>query len=96
MKKDHDCEDEHGINLFRPTQGDVMLELKGTANSKRYGKTFIWRMVATSDQVKKVWPNEEKDDCPHENVLWAIDSKIRLFSLCEECGEFAFGHKTEE
>jgi hypothetical protein len=94
MKKDH--EEEHGINLFYPEQGDVMLELKGNANSKRYGRTFIWRIVATSDKIKKVWPNEEKNSCPHDDVLWAIDSKVRLISLCEECGEFAFGQKTEE
>jgi len=93
MKKDHESE-EHGVESFTPVKGDVLLELKGQ-NAEKYGKTFIWRMIATDAKLKKVWPKEELSKCPHTDIIWAIDSKIRLISLCEECGEFAFGQKTE-
>lgn len=93
MKKDHEHE-EHGIESFSPIKGDVLLELKGQ-NSEKYGKTFIWRMIATDVKLKKVWPKESTSKCSHIDVIWAIDSKLRLISLCEECGEFAFGQKME-
>ena len=92
-KEDHneDC----GIKKFSPSKGDVLLELKGQ-KTQEFGKTFVWRMIATDSNLKKVWPNDETEKCSHDDVLWAIDSKNRFISLCEECGEFAFGHKTEE
>lgn len=93
MKKDHEYE-EHGIENFSPVKGDVLLELKGQ-NAEKYGRTFIWRMIATDAKLKKVWPKEIESDCSHSDVIWAIDSKMRLISLCEECGEFAFGQKME-
>jgi len=93
-KEDHDYKD-CGAKKFSPSKGDVLLELKGQ-KAEKTGKTFIWRMIATDSRLKKIWPNEELAKCPHEDILWAIDSKNRLISLCEECGEFAFGHKLEE
>lgn len=93
-KKDHDQE-QHGVKDFLPVKGDVLLELKGQ-KIKEHGKTFIWRMIATDSRLKKIWPEESESDCPHSDVLWAIDSKVRLISLCEECGEFAFGQETEK
>lgn len=93
-KKDHDYE-EHGLKIFAPVKGDVLLELKGE-KAKQYGKTFIWRMIATDSRLKKIWPEENNSQCSHTDVLWAIDSKVRLISLCEECGEFAFGQKMEK
>jgi hypothetical protein len=87
MGRDTDC--------FAPSSGDVLLELK-TQIAKRLGKTYIWRMIVTGKDVKKIWPDDNDDsECPHEDVLWAIDSKVRPITLCEECGEFAFGHKEE-
>ena len=94
MPKDNHDEEEHGVD-FIPVKGDVLLELKGQ-KIEQYGKTFVWRMIATDCKVKKIWPEENGSGCPHTDVIWAIDSKVRLISLCEECGEFAFGQKMEE
>lgn len=95
-KKDHDYDEEHGIKKFSPSKGDVLLELKGQKHSQS-GKTFVWRMIATDCRIKKLWPQEIEvnSKCSHLDVLWAIDSKMRLISLCEECGEFTFGQKSE-
>jgi hypothetical protein len=81
-------------DYFTPSNGDVLLELK-TQTAKRYGKTYIWRMIVTDKDIKKIWPEDIDSECPHEEVLWAIDAKVRPITLCEECGEFAFGHKEE-
>lgn len=93
-KKDHE-DQEHGLEKFFPIKGDVLLELKGQ-KTDHHGKTFVWRMIATDHKIKKIWPEENTSDCSHEDILWAIDSNIRLISLCEECGEFAFGQKMEK
>ena len=96
LENDHDCEEEHGDFNFSPVKGDVLLELKGE-NAVKHGQTFIWRMIVSDHRVKRVWPKDIEDSsCPHEDILWAIDSNLRLISLCEECGEFEWGQKVED
>lgn len=94
-------ESDEEICQFAPSRGDVLLELKGGKLNPHVAKeqVFAWRMIARSSKdPKAVWPKpvDPRSECPHEDVLWAIDSKIRFISLCEECGEFEFGHKVSD
>lgn len=79
---------------FSPVQGDVLLKLQNKTDQSK--KNFVWRMVVTDHKIKKIWPKEDDSNCAHENILWAIDSKVRLISLCEDCGDYCFGQKVED
>ena len=79
---------------FEPNRGDSLLKLKVSTYSK---DVFVWRMIITAKDVKKIWPIEDDTyDCPHEDLYWAIDFDKRLITLCNQCQNFAFGQKTEE
>jgi hypothetical protein len=97
MKKKHEREDDFDVHDFSPTSGDVLLELKKNYpdNLNPKERVFIWRMIVTDRKIKKVWPEKNTSECSHKDVLWAIDAKRRLITLCEECGDFAFGQECE-
>lgn len=94
MENNAEHDRSYEMFCFTPVKGDVLLKLQDKNNQSR--NNFAWRMIVTDHKIKKVWPKEDDSNCSHENVLWAIDSKVRLISLCEDCGEFCFGQKTED
>jgi hypothetical protein len=69
------------------------MKLKTTSSDKT---VYIWRVVLTDKNIKKVWPKKIEGNCKHKNLYWAIDFNKKLITLCNECDSFAYGHKVEE
>jgi len=93
----NDDVDERKENVkfgFDPSRGDFLLELKEHGGPE---SIFVWRMIITPKNIKKIWPIENHDDhCDHENLFWAIDFKKRLITLCNDCESYALGQKVEK
>lgn len=87
-------EQQYPKNDFSPDMGDHLLRLKNANGPEE--NIFVWRMIITSKEIKKIWPTENHDDCDHENLFWAIDFKKRLVTLCNDCESYAFGQKVEK
>jgi hypothetical protein len=88
-------EQEYPKDDFNPAMGDHLLRLKDSNGPEE--NIFVWRMIVTSKDVKKIWPTKYHDDnCDHENLFWAIDFKKRLITLCNDCESYAFGQKVEK
>jgi hypothetical protein len=76
---------------FRPHIGDGLVKIRRSPEP-----IYLWRFIITDKNVKKVWPEEPKEECNHSDVYWAIDFNKKLISICNECEGFAYGHKVEE
>jgi len=89
---EEDLEQEK-IPLFQPYVGDHLMRLK---TDPQDDDIYIWRVIVTDNKIKKVWPGEESQDCPHKKLYWAIDFNKKFITLCNECDSFAYGHKLAE
>lgn len=92
-EKDIDDEQEKRFDFFEPNRGDFLLKLK-TNHSKQ--EVYVWRMIITGTDVRKIWPGDDDIECEHKNLFWGIDFDRRFITLCNDCENFAFGHKVDE
>ncbi len=91
---DPDIDDENESYSFQPLLGDYLMRLKADSDKK---SIFVWRIVLTDKNIKKIWPREDDGiDCQHKDLYWAIDFEKRFVTLCNDCQNFAFGHKVAE
>jgi hypothetical protein len=79
--------------IFQPCVGDGLMKLKTNSPDN---PIYIWRVILTGKDIKKVWPGKIQGDCKHNDLYWAIDFNKKLITLCNECDDFAYGHKVEE
>lgn len=79
--------------VFKPYVGDCLMKLK---TGPPENPVYLWRVILTDRNVKKVWPESPSEDCLHKDLYWAIDFNKKLITLCNECDSFAYGHKVEE
>jgi hypothetical protein len=79
--------------IFKPYVGDCLMKLK---TGPPENPVYLWRVILTDRNVKKVWPEDNHDydnNCEHKDLYWAIDFNKKLITLCNECDKFAYGHK---
>jgi hypothetical protein len=91
---EHTTDDENINFLFKPHLGDFLMKVKEKSSDKTI---FVWRVILTDQKIKKMWPVENDNiDCDHKDLYWAIDFEKRFITLCNDCQNFAFGHKVIE
>lgn len=85
--------EEEKLPVFKPYAGDCLMKLKTESPDD---PIYLWRVVLTDKNVKKIWPEEHDGSCEHKDLYWAIDFNRKFITLCNDCESFAYGHKVME